>query len=562
MFDLGDAGFYVREAVKLSGARFSILLLGKNKISLAKNSFLNYSPKLSNYKYRRLRVDISYIISHFGGTPYKGLDKSLSPRKEIVEMLKDVPVTVKRNKEKKVKTLNYELFKKDVEEKVLEIKETMKNPEKRKDPDLKFLLSEANYCLEGIKKVESGNHKRRKNRLSSFEKSISKIAKDKYIETKSYWESFPKLNKALCEKEEANLEGKTGGRILDPKVKKSYLESLFGDYSDEKRKIKKLIEQKKSREEKNLLIDFKRLEEKYMAPIMNTCKTLKKAKNPEAEINKIRSKISKKDNFSEEHKEFLNSMGAEVNEISKDVFVKRVEEKMILLQNRFDLLNTINDKEGMDSSDIIDLNKQYCVGRSLRSVEEIILEREHKGKDITEIFEPPEIPKRHHLNKRMDKLERHKERGDLEMFNSGFLELPKDPKKFSLVKRKENDSKQKPPRKNKGERHKKKKVHFENFSKKVGYNFLRLTNSREGFYPKPVNQYPRKNKFADHRMIIKIIEGGEIYVKSRSGKTNLLENFSSDDGNGGQGGVNFKEFMEKYKSMMKPTVLEMTELNS
>lgn len=94
MFDINDIGVFLAE--RLKGVPLSVAHSLSHVYTPLSMKNLGFSSKQSktegweNYKFKRLRVDISYILMHFGLKPFSGLDKSIPPTKEVIEMMKNV----------------------------------------------------------------------------------------------------------------------------------------------------------------------------------------------------------------------------------------------------------------------------------------------------------------------------------------------------------------------------------------------------------------------------------------------------------------------------------------
>lgn len=123
----------------------------------------DYEPyiahQLGNNKYKRLRIDISYILLKLGYAPLKGIDKRKSPRSGVVDMMRDCSLSHSVGNSK-IESLNYKKLKMDVKEDF----DKTKNSGERVSQELGGLIK----TVENIDKLEAEGQERKLCGVKSF----------------------------------------------------------------------------------------------------------------------------------------------------------------------------------------------------------------------------------------------------------------------------------------------------------------------------------------------------------------------------------------------------------
>lgn len=147
----------------------------------------DYEPyiahQLGNNKYKRLRIDISYILLKLGYAPLKGIDKRKSPRSGVVDMMRDCSLSHSVGNSK-IESLNYKKLKMDVKEDF----DKTKNSGERVSQELGGLIK----TVENIDKLEAEGQERKLCGVKSFFKNH---VKNEYKIYKSYDEEYPSFFK-------------------------------------------------------------------------------------------------------------------------------------------------------------------------------------------------------------------------------------------------------------------------------------------------------------------------------------------------------------------------------
>lgn len=319
----------------------------------APNPLMNKVANFTNYKSRRLRVDISYILCHFGYAPLKGIDKNLSPRREVVEMMKDVPVSAAQPVRVRV----------DINKVFSDLEKLAKSnavirdacqdkKQKRGDPGLgKQGLPNAKYnealAFTMIKKnltdTDKLNKKRKERiiqkRTRNVESSIVDIVKDEYLKRERYIDIFPKIKKAM---EDKPLVDKVCAEDFKAPahLKKSYLEVAFKGCIEEANRLRDsltkprvLMVRRKEAEE------FAQNEIKKYSPLVTLCRTFV---NYNDDTQKALSKAKRvKLGSSEEVLRYAEKVKRKFEDNSVSKRKELIEDELIKLENRFDLLKNL-----------------------------------------------------------------------------------------------------------------------------------------------------------------------------------------------------------------------------
>lgn len=112
---------------------------------------------MSNYEIKRFRVDVSYILLHFGFEPLGGVDKNIPPTRGVIKMLEGVPVADPKQRKK--------LDLPKINEKLKEIEgsgSVMDESEEEFFKGLRTYLDKCEMVVSSCKRLEELKEKRKK----------------------------------------------------------------------------------------------------------------------------------------------------------------------------------------------------------------------------------------------------------------------------------------------------------------------------------------------------------------------------------------------------------------
>lgn len=133
---------------------------------------IGFAGGMANYKKKRFRVDISYILMHFGLKPLKGLDNNIPPTQGVVKMLEHIPPLKPKIRQR----LNFPLFKRKVEELTAGGNEDLLDNEKKSLNGLKMFVDKYDSLTAALSDNKIKIKKVRRNELNN--KSGAEISKN------------------------------------------------------------------------------------------------------------------------------------------------------------------------------------------------------------------------------------------------------------------------------------------------------------------------------------------------------------------------------------------------
>lgn len=304
--------------------------------------------RIGNYRYKRLRVDISYIFMLFGLKPLPGLDKSIPPRGKVLEMTRGLKPHTHSGQYKT--RVNYEKLKSDVEsvdeeclDTKVEIKEvaalkTMINniESKRKILEEKEVKVKR-YLERKPKKIPDSIENQMiaikcdKRSLSDSKNSLNSMLKDEYLIKQSYEELYPLLHRNLNKNSKVKDESQEGVE-RQQKIKMDYIKAIKSDVFGEKFFRSSLKSPTKS-EVKTL--------EKLKEDIMKEKSEVSKRWSKINKWEKGKDKLKKSAAIEKEFKEITSK--SRIKLISND-FNKALVQMQIECKNTYEVLNSLEEE--------------------------------------------------------------------------------------------------------------------------------------------------------------------------------------------------------------------------